>query len=154
MTREECERIKSKSGGAHSKQHPWNTDFEAMCLKSVIKKMSKTISKKQNAHADRLSFASVAAEDTGEGQTITLGSSDFQTITQDEEEDDKGERSDTEGDRQGSSPSAIERDKENAPQINRSGREAQEFFENQQEQTESPESTQKSTRSRSRKTAA
>ena len=154
MTREECERIKSKSGGAHSKGHPWNTDYEAMCLKSVIKKMSKTISKKQNAHADRLSFASVAAEDTGEGQTITLGSSDFQTITQDEEEDDKGERSDTEGDRQGSSPSAIERDKENAPQINRSGREAQEFFENQQEQTESPESTQKSTRSRSRKTAA
>ena len=48
MTREECDRIRSKSAGAHSQAHPWNTDYEAMCLKSVIKKMSKTISKKQN----------------------------------------------------------------------------------------------------------
>ena len=152
MTREECERIKSKSGGAHSKGHPWNTDYEAMCLKSVIKKMSKTISKKQNAHADRLSFASVAAEDTGEGQTITLGSSDFQTITQEEETED--ERSNSEGSGESSSRSAIEEDKANAPQINRSGREAQEFFENQEQQTESPESTKKGARPRSRKAAA
>ena len=26
MTREECDRIRSKSAGAHSKSHPWNTD--------------------------------------------------------------------------------------------------------------------------------
>ena len=114
--------------------------------------MSKTISKKQNAHADRLSFASVAAEDTGEGQTITLGSSDFQTITQEEETED--ERSNSEGSGESSSRSAIEEDKANAPQINRSGREAQEFFENQEQQTESPESTKKGARPRSRTAAA
>tara|TARA_R100000655_G_scaffold109921_2_gene166349 strand:- start:7 stop:969 length:963 start_codon:yes stop_codon:yes gene_type:complete len=154
MTKEECDRIKSKSGGAHSKAHPWNTDYEAMCLKSVIKKMSKTISKKQNHHADRLSFASVAAEDTGEGQTITLGSSDFQTITQDEEENDKGDRSNIERDQQGSSLSAIETDKANAPKINRGGRQTQELFEDEEQQTESFESSKKGARSRSRKAIA
>ena len=151
MTREECERIKSKSGGAHSKGHPWNTDYEAMCLKSVIKKMSKTISKKQNAHADRLSFASVAAEDTGEGQTITLGSSDFQTITQEEEND---EGSITISSNGSSELSSIEKDKQNAPKINRSGRTVEEFLERGEEQTETPESTKKSPRQRSRHAAA
>jgi len=123
MTREECDRIKSKSAGAHSKAHPWNTDYEAMCLKSVIKTMSKTISKKQNVHAERLSYASVAAEDTGEGQTITLGTTDFQTITnQEETENDKATESIPEGTGQAnehsgqrSEPSPIEIDKENAP---------------------------------------
>ena len=133
MTREECDRIKSKSAGAHSKAHPWNTDYEAMCLKSVIKKMSKTISKKQGIHAERLSYASVAAEDTGEGQTITLGSSDFQYLTKQEEtENDKSTESIPEGTGQAnegtgqtgrsSKPSAIEIDKENAPKPNRRGR--------------------------------
>tara|TARA_Y100001951_G_scaffold103987_1_gene114209 strand:- start:1056 stop:2012 length:957 start_codon:yes stop_codon:yes gene_type:complete len=152
MTREECERIKSKSGGAHSKGHPWNTDYEAMCLKSVIKKMSKTISKKQNAHADRLSFASVAAEDTGEGQTITLGSSDFQTITQEEEIEDEG--SITISSNGSSQLSAIEKDKQNAPKINRSGRKPEELIERGEEQTETPQSTQKSPRQRGRHAAA
>ena len=116
MTREECDRIRSKSAGAHSKSHPWNTDYEAMCLKSVIKKMSKTISKKQNQHAERLSYASVAAEDTGEGQTITLGSTDFQTLTNEEEiEDEKSKESSDEGSRESNTPSPIEIDKENAP---------------------------------------
>ena len=123
MTREECDRIRSKSAGAHSKSHPWNTDYEAMCLKSVIKKMSKTISKKQNQHAERLSYASVAAEDTGEGQTITLGSTDFQTLTKEEEtENDKATESIPEGTGQANEPSGqrsqaspIEIDKENAP---------------------------------------
>ena len=119
MTREECDRIRSKSAGAHSKSHPWNTDYEAMCLKSVIKKMSKTISKKQNVHAERLSYASVAAEDTGEGQTITLGSTDFQTLTKEEESNEKGETSQA-GSGQSSSKSAIEIDKENAPKPKRS----------------------------------
>jgi recombination protein RecT len=151
MTREECERIKSKSGGAHSKAHPWNTDFEAMCLKSVIKKMSKTISKKQNAHADRLSFASVAAEDTGEGQTITLGSSDFQTITQDEEDD---EGHNTISSEPSSSPSAIEADKANAPKINRSGRKSEELPEAGGEETDVTQGTQKSPRQRGRQAAA
>ena len=116
MTREECDRIRSKSAGAHSKSHPWNTDYEAMCLKSVIKKMSKTISKKQNVHAERLSYASVAAEDTGEGQTITLGTTDFQTLTnQEEQENDKAETSSEAGSGQSNKPSPIEIDKENAP---------------------------------------
>jgi recombination protein RecT len=116
MTREECDRIRSKSAGAHSKSHPWNTDYEAMCLKSVIKKMSKTISKKQNVHAERLSYAAVAAEDTGEGQTITLGTTDFQTLTnQEETENEKAKESSDAGSGQSSSPSPIEIDKENAP---------------------------------------
>jgi recombination protein RecT len=116
MTREECDRIRSKSAGAHSKSHPWNTDYEAMCLKSVIKKMSKTISKKQNVHAERLSYASVAAEDTGEGQTITLGTTDFQTLTnQEEQENDKAKESSEAGSGQSNKPSPIEIDKENAP---------------------------------------
>ena len=119
MTREECDRIRSKSAGAHSKNHPWNTDYEAMCLKSVIKKMSKTISKKQNQHAERLSYASVAAEDTGEGQTITLGSTDFQTLTKEEESNEKGETSQA-GSGQSNTPSPIEIDKENAPKPKRS----------------------------------
>jgi hypothetical protein len=104
-----------------------------MCLKSVIKKMSKTISKKQGIHAERLSYASVAAEDTGEGQTITLGSSDFQYLTKQEEtENDKSTESIPEGTGQAnegtgqtgrsSKPSAIEIDKENAPKPNRRGR--------------------------------
>ncbi len=117
MTREECDRIRGKSGGAHSKSHPWHTDYEAMCLKSVIKKMSKTISKKQNQHAERLSFASVAAEDTGEGQTITLGSSDFQTLTNVEEKED--ERSNEAGSIESSGKSDIELDKANAPKPKR-----------------------------------
>ena len=126
MTREECDRIRSKSAGAHSKNHPWNTDYEAMCLKSVIKKMSKTISKKQNVHAERLSYASVAAEDTGEGQTITLGTTDFQTLTKEEETDEKGKESSDESSGQSSAKSPIEIDKENAPKpkprIGRRGR--------------------------------
>jgi hypothetical protein len=87
-----------------------------MCLKSVIKKMSKTISKKQNVHAERLSYASVAAEDTGEGQTITLGTTDFQTLTnQEEQENDKAKESSEAGSGQSNKPSPIEIDKENAP---------------------------------------
>jgi len=120
MHREECDRIRSKSAGAHSKSHPWNSDYEAMCLKSVIKKMSKTISKKQNAHAERLSYASVAAEDTGEGQTITLGSTDFLTLTKEEETDEKGKEPSEAGSGQSNKPSPIEIDKENAPRPNRS----------------------------------
>ena len=121
MTREECDRIRSKSAGAHSKSHAWNTDYEAMCLKSVIKKMSKTISKKQNVHAERLSYASVAAEDTGEGQTITLGSTDFQTLTKEEEtENDKAKESSEAGSGQSNAPSPIEIDKDNSPKPKRS----------------------------------
>lgn len=78
--------------------------------------MSKTISKKQNVHAERLSYASVAAEDTGEGQTITLGTTDFQTITnQEEQENDKAKESSEAGSGQSNKPSPIEIDKENAP---------------------------------------
>tara|TARA_Y100001963_G_scaffold145080_1_gene218173 strand:- start:728 stop:1678 length:951 start_codon:yes stop_codon:yes gene_type:complete len=146
MTREECDRIKSKSGGAHSKQHPWNTHYEAMCLKSVIKKMSKTISKKENHYAERLNYASVSAEDTGEGQTITLGSSDFQTVTQEEEIEDEGSISSDSG----SQLSAIEIDKENAPKINRGGRTIKEFSKERGEEASITQSTKTSPRQRSK----